>query len=102
MDTANQPERKRSTSLRRNRIARVVFQAAESMGMPDRKLIERLTAQVIKRLEQSPPPPEAESPEQRQPLPGMEHLVLKPRQEKMRLPTDSEIQTMVEEILARE
>lgn len=56
MDTANQPERKRTTSLRRNRIARVVFQAAESMGMPDRKLVERLTAQVIKRLEQSPPP----------------------------------------------
>jgi len=32
----------------------------------------------------------------------MEHLVLKPRREKMRLPTDSEIQTMVEEILAAE
>ncbi|MBA7600541.1 hypothetical protein ES703_07597 [subsurface metagenome] len=102
MDAANQPERKRSTSLRRNRIARVVFQAAESRGMPDRKLIERLTAQVIKRLEQSPPPPEAESPQRRQPLPGMEHLVPKPRQEKTRLPTDSEIQTMVEEILAAE
>ena len=102
MDTANQPERKGSTSLRRNRIARVVFRAAESMGMPDRKLIERLTAQVIKRLEQSPPPSEAESPQQRQPLPGMEHLVLKPRQEKMRLPADSEIRTMVEEILAAE
>ena len=58
--------------------------------MPDRHQIEQLTTQVIERLEQP------------QPLPGMEHLVSKPRRQKKRLPTDSEIQTMVREILAGE
>ena len=37
-----------------------------------------------------------------QPLPGMEHLVPKSRRVQKRLPTDSEIQAMVKEILQAE
>jgi ribonucleoside-diphosphate reductase alpha chain len=58
------------------------------MGMADRQLVEQLTAQVIDRLEQT------------QPLPGMEHLVPKLRRRQKRLPTGSEIQAVVREILA--
>ena len=88
MSTANHQENKRLPG--RTQIARAIFAAAESMGMADRKLIEQLTAQVIDRLEQP------------QPLPGMEHLVPKPRRRQKRLPTGSEIQAMVREILAAE
>ena len=88
MSTANHQENKRLPG--RTQIARAIFAAAESMGMADRKLIEQLTAQVIDRLEQP------------QPLPGMEHLVPKPRRWQKRLPTGSEIQAMVGEILAAE
>jgi len=86
MNTANNQQNKRLPN--RTQIARAIFAAAESMGMADRKLVEQLTAQVIERLE-SPPP-----------LPGMEHLVPKPRRRQKRLPTGSEIQAMVREILA--
>ncbi len=79
----------------RTQIARIVFAAAESMGIADRKLVERLTSQVIERLEQQslPQPPT---------LPGMEDLVLKPPRWQIRLPTDTDILTVVEEILAAE
>jgi len=86
MNTADNQQNKRLPN--RTQIARAIFAAAESMGMADRKLVEQLTAQVIERLE-SPPP-----------LPGMEHLVPKPRRRQKRLPTGSEIQAMVREILA--
>ena len=79
--------------VNRTEIARAIFAAAESMGIPDRQLIEQLTGQVIERLEQT---------EQTRPLPGMEYLVLKPRRRQKRLPTDAEIQAMVKEILAAE
>jgi len=87
MSTANESENKR---LSRTQIARAIFAAAESMGMPDRQLIEQLTAQVIERLEQP------------QPLPGMEHLVPKPRRRQKHPPSDSEIQAAVRQILAVE
>ena len=90
MNKANQPENK----LNRTRIARIVFAAAESMGIADRKLVERLTSQVIERLEQQPLPA--------QPLPGMEDLVPKPPRRQIRLPADTDILTMVEEILTVE
>ena len=79
----------------RTQIARIVFAAAESMGIADRKLVERLTSQVIERLEQQslPQPPT---------LPGMEDLVVKPPRWQIRLPTDTDILTVVEEILAAE
>ena len=80
----------------RNQIARVVFAAAESMGIADRRLVERLTSQVIERLEQNrsflQPPT----------LPGMEDFVTKTPRHLSRLPTDTDILTVVEEILAAE
>ncbi len=86
MSTDNQSEKR----VDRTQIARVIFAAAESIGMADRQLVEQLTAQVIERLEHQ------------QTLPGMEHLVPKSRRQQKRLPTDYEIQTMVKEILAAE
>ena len=68
----------------RDRVARAVFAAAESMGISDRKLLEKFTEQVSQRLEVA------------QPLPGMEELV--PRQTTKPV-APSEIQAMVKEIL---
>jgi ribonucleoside-diphosphate reductase alpha chain len=72
------------------RIARAIFAAAESMGIADRKLVEKLTSQVIERLEQP------------QPLPGMEHLVSERRLKQKGWPADADIQSMVREILAQQ
>jgi ribonucleoside-diphosphate reductase alpha chain len=92
MNPANkQPDKQPS----RTQIARAVFIAAESMGIADRKLVEQLTAQVIKHLEKSKPLPQME-----QPLPGMEHLVPKPQRGQQQIPSGLEIQAIVEEILA--
>jgi ribonucleoside-diphosphate reductase alpha chain len=90
MNEANNSQKKPLTPLNRTRIAKAIFADAESMGLRDRNKIELLTTMVIERLEQQ------------QPLPGMEQLVSKPRRQKRRLPTDSEIQNMVREILAGE
>jgi len=90
MNTANESDKNQLTPVNRTQIAKVIFAAAESMGIPDRHQIEQLTTQVIERLEQQ------------QPLPGMEELVSKSRRQKKRLPTDSEVQAMVKEILAGE
>jgi len=68
----------------RDRVARAVFAAAESMGISDRKLLEKFTEQVSQRLEVA------------QPLPGMEEFV--PRQTKQPV-SSSQIQAMVKEIL---
>ncbi len=93
MNTANHSEDKQ---LNRTQIARDVFAIAESIGMADRKQIEQLTAQVIERLEQTQSLLAMERMEQ--PLPGMEHLVPKSRQQKH--PTSkSEILTIVKDFL---
>jgi len=68
----------------RDRVARAVFAAAESMGISDRELLEKFTEQVSQRLEVA------------QPLPGMEEFV--PRQTKQPV-SSSQIQAMVKEIL---
>jgi ribonucleoside-diphosphate reductase alpha chain len=86
MNPANQSQ----TKLNRTEILRAVVADAESIGIRDRSKIEQLTAQVIERLEQQ------------QTLPGMEHLVPKPRLLQKHLPTDSEIRAAVKEILAAE
>jgi len=99
MSSANRNKRASQPLVNRTQIAKAIFAAAESMGIPDRKQVERLTAQVIERLEKAPPAGDAETVEQ--PLPGMEDLVTKPRYTR-RLPTDAEIQAMVMEILQAE
>ncbi|MFQ6122935.1 MAG: ribonucleotide reductase N-terminal alpha domain-containing protein, partial [Dehalococcoidales bacterium] len=88
MNTDKQSPKKPPVS--RTQIAKAIFAAAEAMGMANRHQVEQLTSQVIERLEQP------------QPLPGMEHLVPKPRQKKKRPIPDSEIQTIVRDILATE
>jgi ribonucleoside-diphosphate reductase alpha chain len=63
------------------------------MGISDRQRLERLTNEVIERVERLEPSPT---------LPGMEELVAKPSRYQRRLPTDSEIEAMVREILDAE
>ncbi|MCJ7769235.1 MAG: ribonucleotide-diphosphate reductase subunit alpha, partial [Dehalococcoidales bacterium] len=77
----------KKVGLDRTQIARVIFAAAESMGISDRKRIEKLTSQVIERLERP------------QTLPGMEHLVSKKQMQK-RITTEFEILSAVKEFLA--
>ncbi|MEE8420232.1 MAG: ribonucleotide reductase N-terminal alpha domain-containing protein, partial [Dehalococcoidales bacterium] len=93
---SEQPENRQIHSPSRTQIARIVFAAAESMGIPDRRLIERLTSQVIERLERQ------ESRQQMPALPGMEDLVTRSRRRPDRLPSDADIMTLVEEIMAAE
>jgi len=68
----------------RDRVARAVFAAAESMGISDRELLEKFTEQVSQRLEVA------------QPFPGMEEFV--PQQTNQPV-SSSQIQAMVKEIL---
>jgi len=86
MNGTDQPENK----LSRTEILRAVVAHAESMGLRDRQQIEQLTRRVIERFEQL------------QPLPGMENLVPKSSLQRKILPTKSEIQAMVKDILAAE
>ncbi|HJX70110.1 MAG TPA: adenosylcobalamin-dependent ribonucleoside-diphosphate reductase, partial [Dehalococcoidia bacterium] len=60
-EQGNKPER-----VDPDRVARAVFAAAESMGISDRSLTEKLTEQVIQRLERQ---------ETGLPFPGMEGVV---------------------------
>ena len=69
----------------RSEIARAVFAAAESMGISDRKILEKLTEQVSQRLKVA------------QPFPGMENFVLP--QPKYSL-SPSQLQTIVSRVLA--
>ena len=96
MDPNNRLQNKQIKSPSHTQIARIVFNAAESMGISDRRLIERLTTRVIDRFEKQPLPGE-----QPPTLPGMEDLIAKPRRQK-RLPTSTEIQALIEEIMAAE
>ncbi|MFC2043826.1 vitamin B12-dependent ribonucleotide reductase [Chloroflexota bacterium] len=92
----NQSEN-RLNQVKHSQIAKVVFAVAESIGISDRKEVEQLTIQVIKRLEKSKPLPETEPP-----LPGMEDLVLTPQRSQKQLPSRSEIQTIMQQIMAEE
>jgi ribonucleoside-diphosphate reductase alpha chain len=68
----------------RDRVARAVFVAAESMGISDRKMLEKFVEQVSQRLEVA------------HPFPGMEQFV----SPKTKLPVSpSQIRAMVKEIL---
>jgi ribonucleoside-diphosphate reductase alpha chain len=71
-------------TIGRDRVAQAVFAAAESMGISDRKLLERFTEQVSERLKVA------------HPFPGMEELV--PRQTKQSV-SSSQIREMVQEMV---
>jgi ribonucleoside-diphosphate reductase alpha chain len=76
-------EKSRSELLLRNRIARAVFSAADSIGISDRELVEQLTEQVIQRLEQT-----------YRSFPGMESVIPESRLR------PAEIQATVKQVLA--
>jgi len=76
--------------VNRTQIARAIFNAAASMGISDRELIEKLTNQVIERMERPAV------------LPGMEHLVPKSVKQPLPQASDSDILAMVKEFLSIE
>lgn len=82
---ANRQGKSKGSSTDQRHIAQAIFAAAESMGITDRKLLEELTDQIIKRLEPKPA------------LPGMEHLVQKRDRQ---TPSSSQIEVAVKEVLA--
>jgi ribonucleoside-diphosphate reductase alpha chain len=71
-------------TIARDKVAQAVFAAAESMGISDRKLLEKFTEQVSQRLGVT------------QPFPGMEGLVFQQAKQPV---SSSEIREMVKEIL---
>jgi len=92
MSTGNQPGKRQSAPVNRSQIANIVFSNAASMGISDRRLVEKLTTQVIERLERA-------QAEYLPTLPGMEDLVDKRARRQQHLPTESEIEAMVMEVL---
>jgi ribonucleoside-diphosphate reductase alpha chain len=74
--------------INRSQIARTIFSAAESMGISDRERIESIIEEVMKRAEPMS-------------LPGMEELVSDVKNKPVHIPSVSEIQSMVKEILAK-
>jgi ribonucleoside-diphosphate reductase alpha chain len=94
VSTANH-SKKHPVPVNRSQVARIVFANAEAMGIRDRKLVERLTTQVIERLEKA-------QTEYLPTLPGMEELVDKRVRRQQHLPTESEIEAMVMEVLNSE
>jgi ribonucleoside-diphosphate reductase alpha chain len=95
MNVNNQSGKRHAAPVNRSQIARIVFANAEAMGIRDRKLVERLTSQVIERLEKA-------QAQYLPTLPGMEDLVDKRSRRSQRLPTEAEIEAMVMEILNAE
>src|SRR5512137_218862 len=92
---AGQHSKKHPAPVSRTQIARIVFENAAAMGIRDRKLVERLTTQVIERLEKA-------QGEFLPTLPGMEELVDKRLRRQQHLPTEAEIEAMVMEVLNSE
>jgi len=91
----NKSNKKYPSPVNRSQVARIVFSNAESMGIRDRKLVEKLTTQVIERLERA----QAKA---LPTLPGMEDLVDRSSRRARRLPTEAEIEAMVMEVLNAE
>ena len=83
MSTAGQHSKRHPVPVNRSQVARIVFANAEAMGIRDRKLVERLTTQVIERLEKA-------QTEYLPTLPGMEELVDKRVRRQQRLPSEAE------------
>jgi ribonucleoside-diphosphate reductase alpha chain len=97
MNTSNHAGRRNSSPINRSQIARIVFDNAAAMGIRDRNLVEKLTSQVIERLEKA-------RAQVLPTLPGMEEMV--DRQSRQitygRMPTEAEIEAMVMEVLNAE
>ena len=74
-------------TVRRDKVARAVFSAAESMGISDRKLLEKFVEQVSQRLEVT------------HPFPGMEQFVSPQTKPRLAGASPSQIRAMVKEIL---
>ncbi len=71
--------------INQDKVTQAIFNAAESMGITDRKLLEKLSEQVILRLNSA------------KTLPGMENFV----SSQLRYPiSDSQLQTIVNEIIS--
>ena len=79
-----------SNKLDRTEILRRVIADAESMGFRNREKIEKLTNQVIERLERP------------RTLPGMEYMAAKSYKPAKFIPTSDEITAIVKEILNNE
>ncbi len=97
MSTGNHAGKNKSSPINRSQIARIVFDNAAAMGIRDRQLVEKLTGQVIERLEKA----QASFVPT---LPGMEEMVDKHTRQTFRgrLPTEAEIEAMVMEVLNAE
>jgi ribonucleoside-diphosphate reductase alpha chain len=97
MNTSSHAGKNRSSPVNRNLVARIVFDNAAAMGIRDRKLVEKLTTQVIERLEKTQASLVPT-------LPGMEELVDKRARQTFRgrMPTEAEIEAMVMEVLNAE
>ena len=76
--------------VNRTQIARAIFNAAASMGISDRDLIDKLTSQVIGRMERPAV------------LPGMEDFIPKGAKQPLPPASDSDILAMVKEFLSVE
>jgi len=85
MPKARQKENQKT--IGRDRVARAVFAAAESMGITDRKLLERFIEQVSQRLEIA------------HPFPGMEEFIPQKTTPRLAGVSPSQIRAMVKEIL---
>ena len=96
MSTSNHTGKKASP-INRSQIARIVFDNAAAMGIRDRNLVEKLTSQVIERLEKA-------QTQALPTLPGLEDFVDRRSRQAShgRLPTEAEIEAMVMEVLTAE
>ena len=83
----HQPRNNKSERLVRDKIARTIFAAAESVGISDRNRTEQLVEQVIQRLERLGA---------RMPLPGMEGLIPERKQRGKRRLEPPEIRVVKE------
>ncbi len=83
----HQPRDNKSERLVRDKIARTIFAAAESVGISDRNRTEQLVEQVIQRLERLGA---------RMPLPGMEGLIPEKKQRGKRRLEPPEIRVVKE------
>ena len=97
--SAERQDKGRVSQLSSTQIARATFAAAESMGISDRERIERLTRQVIERLEQKKRVISRGNMSLAQPLPGMEDLMPASFRQQKHLTSESEILALVKEFL---